>query len=247
MKKIEFFSTIQGVAGAFPIIPAKDYMPKWVPDCRDNYKQKLAMLNGTRSTHTYRCPGIFDILRTGYYVTLPWDLTIETRGDGQNFKWIVPDSELAELMAPIPLVLAHSAAGANLPNPPGSMQGLVKINTPWNVKLPKGVKLMMLPLSYTDVFEYAHVPGILDPGFSTELSLMLRWFKLSGTYTIKAGTPLCHLIPITDENLELECRDANDWDRLWVQKKRYLNNMSFFVLRNKIKEAYNKHWGGNGS
>jgi hypothetical protein len=242
MKKIEFFSSIPGVSETFPIIPSKEIMPRWVADCRENYKTKLPLMHNVRSPHTYRCPGIFDILKEGYYVTLPWDVTIETRGDSDNFKWIVPSSELSELMGDTPLVLSHTAAGANMPKRQGEMNGLIKLNTPWQFKMPKGMKLLMLPLSYSETLEFEHVPGILDPGYSTDISLMIRWYKPSGSYTIKAGTPIAHLIPLTDQKLGFECRDANAWDNLWIQKKKFLNNFSYVVQRNKIKDAYNRHW-----
>jgi len=91
MKKIEFFSYVQGAADTFPIIHARNKMPTWVDQARQHYKVTAARLKDHgRFPHLYRCPGIFEILGEGYYVTMPWDVIIETKGDPWNFKWTIP-------------------------------------------------------------------------------------------------------------------------------------------------------------
>lgn len=241
MKKIEFFSSIDGVADVFPIIPAEDKLPDWVNACRQDFKVK-AMQSNNRFLHTYRCPGIHEILTTGYLVTMPWDVIIETNGDPWNFKWTVPDVELATLMGDTPIIVPHNETAVHLPVPPNALSSIIKLATPWHIKTPNNIKLLVLPLSYTNTFEYQHVPGILEPALSTEINIMLRWFVKNGTVKIKAGTPVAHLIPLSDEKFNLECRDANAWDKLWIQKRRYLQNLSFSVNRLKLREAYKAHF-----
>lgn len=243
MKKIEFFTTIPGLASACPITPARSYAPSWAHAMREDYKrQSKGRID--RINHTYRCPGIFDLLRTGYLISMPWDIIIETNGDPWNFKWTVPDGTLSELMNEVPLVQSHSEAAKMLPTPPGAMSTIIKLNTPWHLKAPKDLKFLILPLSYTDEFAYEHVPGVLDPALSVEINLLLRWYKTDGVFKIKAGTPLAHIIPLSGEQYELVCRDADTWDKLWLQKRKFLNNFSFVLRKNKIIEGYNDHYYG---
>jgi len=243
--KIEFFSTVPGVSSVYPVIPAKNYMPNWVEKTKEHYKDFIKHNQTSRQVHIYRCPGIFDILRTGFYVTMPWDVLIETRGDPWDFKWTVPSAELSELMYPHPLVASHKELARMLPTPPGAMTTVIKLATPWQIKAPKGIKFMVLPLSYSDAWQYEHVPGILDPSDSSEVNFQVWWYETNGPYTIKAGTPIAHLIPITEEDYELVVRDANELDKLWVTKRKYLNNISFMHLRNKLKKAYWSHWNND--
>jgi hypothetical protein len=245
-KKIEFFSTIAGLADLFPIVYARNNLPNWVDACRQNYKVAAAKNGGNaRFPHTYRCPGIFEILGEGFLVTMPWDVTIETNGDPWNFKWTLPDDELTSLMnvPGVPLINSHAEAASMLPVPPGAMPTIIKIVTPWHVVAPAGVKFLVLPLSYSETFEFEHVPGILDPGLSSEINFLLRWYVLNGVHKIKAGTPIAHIIPISEKSYELICRDATAWDKLWVEKRKFLINFSFTVQRKRLKDAFKAHFG----
>ena len=56
---------------------------------------------------------------------------------------------------------------------------------------------------------------------------------------LKAGTPMCQLIPLSSEKFDLEVRDATDADKEWLQKRLYVNNHTFVVKRPAIKAAYN--------
>jgi hypothetical protein len=242
MKKIEFFSTIDGMTDLSPIIEAKDYRPAWVAKCREDYVDFKERTEGLRGVHAYRCPAMFEIMQEGFLLTAPWDIIIETEpGKMWDFKWTVPDAELANLMD-VPLVVSHKEAAQHIPVPKGALNTIVKIATPWHVVVPDNLKLLVLPLSYDDNVEYYSVPGLFDPGHSSEINVQLRWFNNNGRITIKTGTPLAHVIPLSEHKFELVVRDANERDKLWLKKRKLFHNYSFAPIRNKIKELYIKHW-----
>ena len=59
-KKIEFFSSVPGVAETFPIVPARQVLPGWIHQARADYlKQK-----DKRELHIFKCPGIFEMFGT---------------------------------------------------------------------------------------------------------------------------------------------------------------------------------------
>jgi hypothetical protein len=62
---------------------------------------------------------------------------------------------------------------------------------------------------------------------------------------IKAGTPLAHFIPISEEKFNLVCRDATENDKKWLRKRNFFNNFTFKLKRNLIKDFYHKHFNGN--
>lgn len=242
MKKIEFFSSIDGLADLNPVILAKDHRPAWIAKCKEDYVDFKERTDGLRGTHTFRCPAIFEIMQEGYLLTAPWDVIIETEfGKAQDFKWTVPDAELATLMD-VPLVISHKEAARFIPVPKGALNTIVKIATPWHVVVPDNLKLLILPLSYDDNTEYQSVPGLFDPGHSSEINVQLRWFQLNGRTVIKAGTPLAHIIPLSEKKYKLVVRDASSWDKLWLKKRKLFHNYSFAPIRKKIKELYISHW-----
>lgn len=235
--KIEFFSTVEGVADVYPVQLASQYKPKWVENAKAEYIKRENIPQ--RQLDLYRCPGIFDLMATGFVVYLPWDITIVTANDGAQVSWNYPSSTLPDLLG-YDLVAIHSANGVakHLPTRSFSIKPIIKFQLPWHVV--SLVKMLAIPIPYPDSFEFESVQGILDPAISTEVNPQVRWNVLNGSHTIKAGTPLMQLIPLTDEPVELEVREATERDLKWAKKREYLTNMSYVPKRNIIKEVYKK-------
>lgn len=235
--KIEFFSKVYGVADTYPILNAKDIIPNWVQEARMDYVK-----SDKRDLHIFKCPGIIDVLTAGFVVTAWHDTDIESTPDKMTIT--IPDVGLNELLDKrgntTQLQTAQGVA-KYLPKRPWSQKSIVKINTPWHVLAPRNVKFMFIPLPYTDQFLFESTIGILDPGISSEVNVQGYWNVDYGKHTIKAGTPLCQIIPLTEKQYSMVCRDMNNRDELWLKKRKFLDNFSFVLQRNKLKEAYYKH------
>jgi len=223
--KLEFFSTVDGVADAHPILPAREVIPKWVNNARAEY------LTDKQRVNVFRCPGIMDLFGAGYVVTAWHDIKVESLGE---LKVYAPNSALEELLGYPPLS-THSDVAKHIPHRPWSHKSILKINTPWHVK--SKVKFMMIPLPYSENFDIESTIGIWDPAVSSEINVQLYVNRI-GTFDIKAGTPLCQLVPITEKTYELVVRDMNTADEKWIKRRQYLNNMNFVLNRNIIKNAY---------
>ena len=240
MKRIEFYSEIYGLADTVPILRTSEVLPKWISLVRNEYKQ----FPKDRS-HLYRCPGIFDLFNYGYIVPAWHDLKIKS--DGEHFGYEIPSQNLVDLRGSETLAQAHdkNTVGKYLPRPPWAHPCVLKINTPWHVITPRGIKLLMTALPYPDSFEIEALTGILDPRVSTEVNLQLNYNLPKGEYTIRAGTPLAMLIPITEDDLELVVRDKNEYDNIWSLKRKFVNSMSYVLNRKRIKSLYEQHWKKN--
>lgn len=250
MRKITFFTTVDGVQDAYPVINAKDYRPNWVNSARDSYlkRKQKAEQDNERFTHLYRCPGIFDLMSKGFIVPMMWDVIIETNGDGESFGWSVPSGELSLMHTNGNIVDGHMAhlIAQSLPKRPGYLKSLVKFNSPWHVVAPPDVKFIIIAVPYPDpedaIFE--QVPGILDPGLSTELNPQGYWKILNGKHTIRAGTPMMQIVPLTDEEFELEVKCAGEKEIAWAKKRNYFFNLAFAFKRTLMKAQYVKHFFG---
>ena len=243
MKKIEFYSKVPGLPDLYPIIPAKDSLPKWAQSARNNYINRLKSETG-RMNHIYQCPGIFDLFNYGYIVPMWHDVVIKTNGHPNEFSWMVPSSDLDDFDKETSLIENQAnGVGALMPIKPWSLQAFIKINTPWNVVSPRGVKFLILPIAYPDSFEFESSIGILDPGYSNEINIQLYYNVPKGDFMLKAGTPLAQLIPISEQKFDLVCREMNALDKLWIAKKKYFNAATFKIKRNVVKDLYYKHFG----
>jgi len=243
MKTIEFFSTIPGVAEAFPIIEAKNFRPEWtkaaIKDLTDK-KSKVTNNDTGRFTHLAYCPGIFDLFKTGYIVPMWYDVNIKTQKDTPGFSWTVADKAFGSL-SDMKFIDTHSDRITDfIPKRKGTIGNIVKINTPWNVIVPEGVKFLCLPISYPDNFDYESTTGILDPSLSSEINIQMNWNVENGERMIKAGTPLMHIIPLSEETFDLEVRTANEKDLKWVDMLKYFKTYSFGPTRQLVSKLYKR-------
>ena len=236
MTKIEFFSGVSGVAETFPIRASREVIPKWVYSAKADYVKN----KDKRDIHIYKCPGIFDMYMTGYIVSSWHDIEIET--DGDRFRITIPDAKLETLLGKQAVQeQTHLGVAKFLPQRPWSAKSILKINTPWHVMAPRGIKFLMTAIPYTDYFDFESCTGILDPALSTEINVQGYWNNLKpGKHMIRAGTPLAQLIPLTERNLEFVVRDATEHDRQWLDKRGYLNYIGFVFNRAKLRDAYER-------
>lgn len=230
--KIEFFSTVKGVAESYPVKEAKRDMPNWMYEARKAFSEK----ENKREITLVRCPGIVDSLTTGYIVYAWHDIDLISNQQDGSLKAFYPGPELEELLQKPPLqVQTGEGIGKFIPKRPWSNINILKINTPWHLKSDQ--KFIMVPLPYTDKFEIEACQGILDPSISSEINVQL-WVNGWGQFTIKAGTPLCQIIPLSNEKFDLEVRDMNENDKEWIDKRKYLNNSAFIFNKPLLKSAY---------
>ncbi len=230
--KIEFYSTIDGVIDAFPVQHAKDCLPSWIGLAKQEY------LTNKQIPNVYKCPGIVDILTTGFIIKAWHDIDVQVQNE--HLIGYAPSADLEDMLGcpPVQVQGGHEIA-KHMPKRPWSHGDILKINTPWHIIAPKGVKLLMLPISYTDQFAFESTTGILDPSISNEINIQGYINQLG---VIKAGTPLVQIIPMTEKKYNLIVRSMDEHDKAWVKKKKYLNAFSFLFNRKKTKEAYEEHY-----
>lgn len=249
MKKITFFSTIPGVNDVAPVVEAGSMLPKWVETARNDYKKQLEQAGDSTFFHIYRCPGIFDLFNTGYILRAWCDFTIETDvNQPYGFKWSLPNTDIVDIFREAEhgsIISNHggeTGSAGQIPYPNQSVKTIIKYGMPWHAIVPKGLKFIMMPLPYSDDQTFSSSVGIWDPSISTNCNIQMFWHKLDGSHTVRTGTPLAQLIPISAESFKFETRDATDHDIKWTKKKHFLLNFGFMFRRNQMKESYENHF-----
>ena len=61
---------------------------------------------------------------------------------------------------------------------------------------------------------------------------------------IPAGTPLGHLIPLSEKKYQMVQRTVNQRDYDWVERVRSVHNSTFWwhTTRSKVVDMYKKYW-----
>ena len=242
--KVEFYSVIDGIDLMYPPLPASEVDMDWIKGAKDFYVSKQKDKVGA-TTGAHLCSGIRGLLEKAYILTTWNDINITTNGDGASFEWEAPDTNaglLGENKGVEYFPPEQFGGYTNLP--PQTLKTVLKFPTPWRVKLPKGWGLMYIPLHYHGENRFTSLVGILDPKITNALHAVLFWHQLKGTTFIKAGTPLCYMVPVKlDEDIEVVIRPANEKE-LRYDKTRAL--IAFTVWKNKggvLAKFREKFWG----
>lgn len=237
--QLEFQCMVPYIKEYMPIIPAREFKAKWAKKARESYASDLKnnpdmFHQGT--AHVVRCPGINLMMETGWIIRSWQDITISTNGDGVSFDagFPVDQSAFEGGKALMQALGSHPEQQFAIHHDvwyDGTLRSIVKFNMPWVAKIPKGYRLLQLPIPYPDDKRFEATIGIhtrdaLDP----PLNIQLLWKVTKGREIIRAGTPLAQFVLIPEESHEalITLGDVKDWSA-----KR-------FVLRSRFVPDYNE-------
>ena len=205
---MEFIQRVEGVKELMPIIPASQYKHPWVGRAMEDLKQQRARENyGKQSeVHTAKCPGVFGMLQNGWILRAWQDITIETNGDGHSCTWTSAMDQKS--LIGMDAIGFHPAEQLTdfLENWDGALRQVVKFQTGWSCKVPKGYFLMEMPVAYSDESRFEVLPGMHHVGGYTQLNPQTKWKVASGQILIKAGTPIAQYMLVKKEEFDMTMR-----------------------------------------
>ena len=111
-----------------------------------------------------------------------------------------------------------------------SLQSVLKINTFWRVNSSEDIVFLQLPIPYPDHNMFTAYSGIIDCQRHLELNVQMSWHKLEGTHVVKAGTPLCQIIPIP-RKLAIDLRIER-----MTEEDRYVSSAYKYLIRHNYKK-----------
>ena len=217
---VRFYSMEPGVTTLYPIYPSKQLTRKY----RDWPEDPNVM-------STKNCPGILKLTSTGWILPAPADFIIKVDDFGISYDWREPWRFKTGPEYPPDVARYVSAVhGPNqttclLDDPDTVLSSIVKIETPWRVEASDDVVFLILPVHYNNEKRFFSATGILDSRYGYNLNIQLFWNSRKGETHVKAGTPLCHIIPMNRNYMTMSMydtvideADSHDWtrERAWV-------------------------------
>lgn len=163
------------------------------------------------------CPGVVDVMRSGYLLRAWTDILIETpepaKRDGtdrfMDRTGMQPDEIGGKIGAFGP------GLNQKIPLWPGEYEFALKFDSPWVCKTPPGYSLLYAPVPYDDHRPYRVLHGITDNDTFHIVNILIMWSH-HGSYLIEAGTPLCWLLPVNREGYNFKTEVRHDPDRVAV-------------------------------
>ena len=233
MEMVRFLSTISGVEEIMPIIKSSELKHEWkIRASKDISKCPV----GQVMRNVSRCPGINALHKTGWIVRLWQDVTITADEEGDDISWTAPvdDTSIAPIISFHDKDVFHKYRSDW---PKNTSKHILKFNTGWRAIIPKGYKLLQLPVMMSDETNFTPVEGVYDIGDQAGLAIPVYWHNV-GTKVLKAGTPLAQLILIPDEEYEFTVEgDTSETEKEFnIQNMLYSNTL--FRNYNKIRKFW---------
>lgn len=220
-----------------PITEAKPSDLEWFKKNQQDFSQnKKEFIRPTkRRVSLNRCPGIFGIMGSGWVQRAWQDISIETNGDGENFSWATPADQKEMGLGSSGVrdyVSAHMDLQQLYSNDFRNLRSIVKIQSPWSVRIPEGYTLLAIPMPYPDHSDYEAAFGTFKGGPAPhQLSVQLRWYVKDAVCLIPAGTPLQQYILVKDEKVDTVVRASEEKDEVDL-------NTAIMALHNSFASKY---------
>jgi hypothetical protein len=230
--KVEFRYLIPNMNAIMPIIPAKAYKHAWAKRARAHMTELMQNnpdLFKEKFVHITKCVGIRDIMQRGWIVRSWMDIVIETASNGTDVKWFSPldQREFLPRRDAISFHAPEQLSDFYESWPDDALRMLIKINTPWAVKVPRGYSMLLMPVAYADESRFTVMSGLIQSDLpAAPINVQMRWHVKEGKELIKAGTPLAQLILIKDDDVEATQVYREDDDMLFGSYLLYNNRFS---------------------
>jgi hypothetical protein len=233
--KIKFYCDLPEVMEKYPIIEARNYNFNWIKKSLQHFKNvSKDRSDYEQITSVVKCPGVLPIMKEGYIVQSWFDITIKSEFDQNRFEFFIPQGLFSYLKDRnydkklISWFSGEEPAHA-IPMPEESLQSLIKITMPWSVSIPKGYKLIFMPVPYPESCNFTAVHGILKEGDFYHINAIIKVNVRNCEFKIPAGTPLFQLIPIKDEKVDIEMMHSTKEIKEKEIKNKYQSNHQFII------------------
>jgi len=263
---LEFICTSPGVEQIMPIIRTSEHKHSWIAKAVADMKSNGSIAAAHRrdwemgdvpdmqspnkdkqkeERHTAKCPSLQMAHNTGWIMRLHQDVKLQTMGNGEDIRFTVPfQGQGGDIVSKH---LTHSFYPFFDNWPKDTLKKIIKINSPWHARIPKGYKLLQTHPFLLDDFRFTTMSGILDPhlGIASVGTIPMFWHCTDDNveHTLKAGTPIAQFILIPKEEPDFTQVDFNEDPKF--QKEYKMNQLllagTFNRSYNKVREFWKKY------
>jgi hypothetical protein len=240
-EKIEFYSTNVNSLYSYPIEKANKIKFTWLDSMRAFFENQHPYFQKTT-----RCPGIFTPLKYGFVLRSWYDFEVDSRKTDLEYNYPNTDIFLntqESIKNHVPENFVNFFKD-NIIEGRWCHQTLPKIQTSWHVRLPEGYVLLQSNIPYSEETRFSAVTGIYDPNINNNIVVPLYWHEKNTATLIKAGTPLCYLLPIKLTECDYVVREATTRELQWSMYN-FRRNNTFIRNYNKMAEVCKKFFQNN--
>jgi len=173
--------------------PGRKFVPEWfkktISDAHKNVKTdefKSKKKPGLRTVK--RCPSFHEIFDEGLVIVAPCDIWIRLYNFDTEWEWETRLEKAVE-------VEFHDHAQFRDPYGDKNIRAVFKLNLPWKFETPKGYSLRQFPMLYSNNPDWTIAYGVVRTDIHNEINAQLLYTSDKDEIFIKAGEPICYLVP----------------------------------------------------
>lgn len=203
MRTIRFFHVTDGMAEAYPVVEARKHRFEWYKTMAEEVRRSKASVEYVPAAS--KCPAIIDINTTGYFVPLDRDIFVNNRNGRLEAKNASPKfyQITEQVVHPAKDYLDERSA----------MPFVLKVAAGWHCICPPELRFYLGPIPYPDNTLWYTLPGLYTPRQDFQINFQGLWNTTENGHKLKAGTPMVHLVPLTNEKFRMSVGPATPTER----------------------------------
>jgi hypothetical protein len=137
------------------------------------------------------CYAIIELYKKGIIIENWADISFRMENNSYNYWYASGDP---------PQTHDKKQLGTSFPN-----YHHIKLSSPWMFRETKGVKFLWLGAEWSlDKLDIKILPGVINFDITSQVNVNMMFPVRDGTFTIPAGNPLVHLVPLSDHKLTVK-------------------------------------------
>jgi hypothetical protein len=219
------YTTSKNTHELFSINYSKNFLPDWWKAVPKSYRYADNFFDAPTIKS---CPGFIDLYKKGIMIPLWSDLEIKSDKEGYNYQFADQESSIEFNHPDTMNSFTHTLDTHSL-----------KITSPWLLECSHDVDwLFVNPIWNHQTMDMTTVPGIVrfKHPIRSNINIMIKR-NLAHNISLGAGTPIVHMIPLTDRNIEIKCHYIS---RAEFQERETIVRPYFFGGYKKVVELKEK-------
>jgi hypothetical protein len=216
---IDAFSALPSIIETSPILETKHFFPEWWKQLPKTVDVKRAdYLIETPNPTLKTCTGFIEYMKTGFIIPSWCDMKIASRSDG-SWTYAMP---MPHNKNPYPIIdhpsFQYGSYWEDYIN--------IKLISPWVLTEKTGVKFYWNSPTWHQK-EYWNkltvLPATVDFKYQSATNIICFIPKKNDDYIINHGTPLVHLVPLTDKKVEIKMHEVSYEEFIKIYEKNSFN------------------------
>lgn len=202
---VDCFVHNQAIKDLYPIESSNKFIPDWYKSMPSTFTDTTPYGLTYKSPTIKHCIAFNATFKTGFMIPLFTDIHIQ-----------IDDDDNWSFQAANRTVEIHQHIHEQVPKKIHEKYNHIKIISPWLIKEKTGVNFSWNQPSWNHIYElpnYHILPGVINFKYqhNSNINILLTRFKQN--IIIKAGTPMMHLIPISNDEVIIKNHviDFHEW------------------------------------